>query len=602
MRQRVALTVVGLAGAAVLVGQMNAGTRLGKAVESAGPVAGAGGGGVAGGGIGPDVIVGALNGIQTWGTVDGITGYSIGTTSCNIGDEDAIWLATVNQHPVIAQNIYRLEDGRFEQLGQSWLKHSFTAVNNGICGQCNGHLGATLGVGCSDPYGAALNGDQNGFPCGDGVCSGGLGPRSEVNATTGFYLWPYGSAGQSGNAPYKRCQVHADDVAPTTHPDALFYGEGHYVTPDDAAAGNHHNNASYRKINIGGAFNGGYIMSLTGPTTRELPAIYAWRENDSEVIIIEIEDDSNPDVHDGRFHLGFLVSDNGDGTWHYEYALYNLNSHRSARLFTVPVPPGVTVTNVGFHDVDSHSGEPYDLTDWASTVGAGVVKWETDLYSQNVFANALRWGTLYNFRFDADSPPKISTATIGIFRPGLPAILTPEVLGPANPAEVCPWDLDGDGMVGVTDLLALLAVWLTDPGGLPDFDDNGNVGVPDLLIMLGQWGPCPAVAHCGDSDGGSCFADNGTPGCNQNDCCETVCSVRSTCCSIDWDATCADLAATMCGNCGDAGAGDCCQANGTPGCDDAGCCATVCAVDSFCCVGEWDTLCATQAASLCGCP
>ncbi len=55
----------------------------------------------------------------------------------------------------------------------------------------------------------------------------------------------------------------------------------------------------------------------------------------------------------------------------------------------------------------------------------------------------------------------------------------------------CPWDLDDSGTVGVSDLLALLALWGTDPGGPPDFDGDGNVGVSDLLVLLAKWGPCP---------------------------------------------------------------------------------------------------------------
>jgi len=54
------------------------------------------------------------------------------------------------------------------------------------------------------------------------------------------------------------------------------------------------------------------------------------------------------------------------------------------------------------------------------------------------------------------------------------------------------------------------------------------------------------------------------------------------------------------------GAGDCFSDNGTPGCDDTcsaapcgGCCATVCAVDSFCCDTSWDGICAGEAMSLC---
>ncbi len=55
----------------------------------------------------------------------------------------------------------------------------------------------------------------------------------------------------------------------------------------------------------------------------------------------------------------------------------------------------------------------------------------------------------------------------------------------------CPWDLDGDGDVGVPDLLDLILLWGSDPGGPPDFNDDGDVGVPDLLALLANWGPCP---------------------------------------------------------------------------------------------------------------
>ena len=55
----------------------------------------------------------------------------------------------------------------------------------------------------------------------------------------------------------------------------------------------------------------------------------------------------------------------------------------------------------------------------------------------------------------------------------------------------CPWDLNGDGSVGINDLLSLLGQWGTDPGGPPDFDGDGNVGITDLIELLANWGPCP---------------------------------------------------------------------------------------------------------------
>ena len=69
-----------------------------------------------------------------------------------------------------------------------------------------------------------------------------------------------------------------------------------------------------------------------------------------------------------------------------------------------------------------------------------------------------------------------------------PATAQPAVNIP--PQEICPWDLDGSGDVGIDDFLDLLAEWGTDPGGPPDFDGDGVVGINDLLTMLANWGPC----------------------------------------------------------------------------------------------------------------
>ncbi|MHC4991907.1 MAG: hypothetical protein ACYTGC_13100, partial [Planctomycetota bacterium] len=49
------------------------------------------------------------------------------------------------------------------------------------------------------------------------------------------------------------------------------------------------------------------------------------------------------------------------------------------------------------------------------------------------------------------------------------------------------------------------------------------------------------------------------------------------------------------------GEGDCCAegGNGTPGCDDAECCNLICAIDPFCCDVSWDGICANEAQDLC---
>ena len=120
---------------------------------------------------GPDIVVhqvgvdgGDSNDIHYWGTADGIRAYSLATQSCNIGDQTVIWQSNNTNHPVISQEMYRLKDGRFEQIGQSWLKHGFCAVSEPGCGSCQSTPCSTLGIGCADTYWATLNDGQSGAP------------------------------------------------------------------------------------------------------------------------------------------------------------------------------------------------------------------------------------------------------------------------------------------------------------------------------------------------------------------------------------------------------------------------------------------------------
>lgn len=39
-------------------------------------------------------------------------------------------------------------------------------------------------------------------------------------------------------------------------------------------------------------------------------------------------------------------------------------------------------------------------------------------YAQNPDANALRWDTVYNFRFECTAAPVMGVATLGLFKPG----------------------------------------------------------------------------------------------------------------------------------------------------------------------------------------
>ena len=335
----------------------------------------------------PDVIVGAIFDHAKYGTSNGATGFAIGTESCNVGTCELDWLSGTPFHPVIGQGMFRLKDGRFTQIGVGWLKHGFATLDNDLCGTCQDADGQHLGVNCSDPYWATLNGSQT-----------SLGPRFEVNATAGTHLHPYTYQGQTSSDPnYKRISVKVSDLDPSRNPGALYFVEGQYVTEDDAAAGNHFNNSSYRQIVPNAAGND---FSLTGPTFQMESVLWAWQEFGTGTV----------KWIDPYILGGHEVIDVGGGYYRYEYAVHNVNSDQSLMAVNISLPHGVTLRNIGFADADYHSGEPFDGTDWAVTYESGsavhnYIEWTTDAFDVDPNANAIRWGTVYNFWFEADVAP-----------------------------------------------------------------------------------------------------------------------------------------------------------------------------------------------------
>jgi hypothetical protein len=137
---------------------------------------------------------------------------------------------------------------------------------------------------------------------------------------------------------------------------------------------------------------------------------------------------------------------------------------------------------------------------------------------------------------------------------------------------------------------------------------GGFAGVTGSGILevskLKQLGCGEGMAGVKGLEPGNCFNDHGPclPFCEDVKCCSLVCASDPFCCDVTWDQGCADQAFDVCGQCGDDDAGNCYAANGSPGCNDFLCCQTVCEIDAFCCHVEWDEVCAQQAASLCFAP
>ncbi len=129
-------------------------------------------------------------------------------------------------------------------------------------------------------------------------------------------------------------------------------------------------------------------------------------------------------------------------------------------------------------------------------------------------------------------------------------------------------------------------IGLFDTGGGTD-----TVGAANLA--------CDTPLPCGAQDAGDCFEANGTPSCDDADCCDAVCVEDAFCCDVEWDADCAFLAQQICLSCGDPDAGNCFEPNGTLFCEDVECCTLVCNIDPTCCDTVWDESCAALAEAEC---
>ena len=394
---------------------------------------------------GPDVIVGELLDFIQYetGEVNGFVGLALGTDACNKGIQNAAWIALPsNNHPFIPQNLYRMSGGatnneRFEQLGQSWGKHAFAAASSNTCGfGCNGVGGDHLGSGCSDAYGAGLNGWQD-----------GIGSRGWVNPFTGTY--PSGNTsndhtGHNHDVTSHRMLVKVDDLNTSLNAGATYFAEANYIVPDEGiwcqshpTECNMYNNASYRQYSVVGV-NQPFSFNPAGSTVREQPAIMAW----TGATVNQVEPDQG---NDGIWFMGYKVTNPSAGVWHYEYAVYNQNLDRAIQSFTVPVGFGANITNVGFHAPPQQPAWPHDgtvgdagysSTPWDVTQESNSITWSTETFATNPNANAIRFATLYNFRFDADQPPEAANATVGFFKIGSPMMVA--IQGPAAGATPTP--------------------------------------------------------------------------------------------------------------------------------------------------------------------
>lgn len=366
----------------------------------------------------PDILYGDIHETLNHGAMGGIRAYSLGTKTCNIGNQSLSWVSSGT--PAVGFNMYRLANGRLMQIGLGFAKHA-CCVSNGTdqaaCGAFNcSASGFGLRPGCRDTYSASWNGGQ-----------GRLGARSGINAYSGAFT---ALPGGSGDAIFRRMQVRETDLAT---PSSLYFVEGVYVCTEEGTTMQALNNASYRRVTVSAS---PYNLTLQESNYDGIPAIQAWRDHglgvntpDTSVDLFQIDVPS-----EGRFWLAQKVTNLGGGNYRYDYAVFNLNSDRSAGSFTIPLPAGAPVNNAGFNAPFYHSGEVYSNDPWIiDTSVSGQLTWRSpQTFSVNPNTNALRWGTMYNFWFETNRPPTTGAATLGLFKPHTPQSIAINVQVPGG--------------------------------------------------------------------------------------------------------------------------------------------------------------------------
>ncbi len=460
MKIGISLAALLLGGSATLLGQMSA-----EAVPG-------GKGGSAGGEIGADVAVCNMPAISRWGTVGGVTAYSVGTTSVNLGDVNLEWIANSSRHPRMPMNMFRWADCRLEQIGYSWCKDGFCALQLNECGACQpagGGCPQLLGPGCSDPYSSSLNGSQ-----------GGLAPRWQCDPSTGEFQYPPTGLPSAAPTVGRRIQVLQADLSPQQNPGAKYYVDSMYLHPQDYESNNQLNNSSYKRMVVGSLSGSGYSLTPTGSTFLGKPAIFAWEDN-SDTVAIKAVDIPN----DGRVFVASDVCDNGDGTYRYNYAVYNLTSKDAINGISIPLPAGVEITDAEFKFPAHHSGDPYSNDAWVISEDGGSLTFAGAEFSQNPDANAVRWAMMYNFSFTADAEPADGAVVLDRFESnstiGASGLAVPG--GPSNP-----YDLNGDGIVNGSDVGIFFTQWGAGCGSFADFNGDCIVNSADAGMMFAAWG------------------------------------------------------------------------------------------------------------------
>jgi hypothetical protein len=479
---------------------------------------------------GTDGLVGSVTDARGYGaqSLSGVTmrAMGIGAEAWNIGDRPIEWVAGTNQHAVIMQNLYRTSGKRFEQIGMSWAKHVVLAANmpfDTAYGPCISPGYTRLGVNCGDIYSSVHNGSQ-----------AGLGPRYDVNPTTGAFTFPFTAIVPplvTGDTLARRLIARDADLDPALNAGAAYFAETSLYSPDDAAWGNGRNNFSSRKLlPFTTLADPNQTPAFDGPSYRTSALEYwAWAtqgvavshadlfEQDSVVVDkwdpYAPGDTTTPLLPQSqwvtlsrhlttRYIAAGAATDNGNGTWTYDYAVLNMNSHRAGSGLAIHIPAEASVIETSFHAPSYHSGDRIRNAPWTATATPGKLEWNVDATSEQatfptvgtvtLAPNALRFSTVYSFRMTVNRPPATNAIHLRLWRPPADAAgdQGSSIALPGLPVpSYCTADVGGagaaigpDGSLNNNDLIVFIDAFFNGDRFTADVGSQGGQPGPDNAL------------------------------------------------------------------------------------------------------------------------
>ncbi|NKI36251.1 hypothetical protein HFP89_13860 [Wenzhouxiangella sp. XN79A] len=353
---------------------------------------------------------------------------------------DAVWIPKFSsnglwpytpedQHPYLVWNMYRIHDGRIEQIGASGVKHAFLTLNFNCTINCGS--GNVLWPGCEDVYGTGTNNSNS-----------NQGPRYDINPASGLFISspsffdPNNSGSQSNSSSAFENRLVVPDVELEV-PGAEYFLDSWYVVMHDIDIWN---SMGYHRLNPNES-GGLWTFGPLGPFTNG-PLISEWvPEGTTDPLESHVSikvPSSNPlaqypnNMPQGHVRVLAKATETAPGRWRYNYAIQNYDFDRNIDEVRIPLPASAEVfeTFFGAPVTDGHQ-----TLDWAvQRVGGELVFTAPPPTSRPAPAppasNDLTWFSLFNFEVETDVPPIEAAVTLGVAEAGSPSELSAAVVAP----------------------------------------------------------------------------------------------------------------------------------------------------------------------------